>query len=320
MPTDAQLAPAVAALAAEITVTREDREVRTGWRDDEHTGSPQEATAHLGSRIYKYAHTRMTADQELTPRTLHDPEFDAGFRLAAGERTVAADVQLLEERGDEVIVLLDKIRVRAPAEAIEQVGGRTVLQVDWARPLLSPGFFFLTSSTTPMTRQGGALLRLYAHLADPAAGPELLALAAARLEAARVPWQAKAGSNLDMYPRTDALVVYLPRASWAAARPLAEELSGTGACVPGGSVFTHALTDSVSAAFEPADVRPGREGLSFGQHRAQILAEALVSHVVAEDEQSLEGRIAAAFQSASIDPLNPARNLSSPVNPVVPAY
>uniref|UniRef100_A0AAU2VRG5 Uncharacterized protein n=1 Tax=Streptomyces sp. NBC_00008 TaxID=2903610 RepID=A0AAU2VRG5_9ACTN len=50
-----------------------------------------------------------------------------------------------------------------------------------------------------------------------------------------------------------------------------------------------------------------------------MLAEALVAHAAAPDGQSLTGRIVAMFNDASIDPLSPARNLNSPITPVIPA-
>lgn len=53
-------------------------------------------------------------------------------------------------------------------------------------------------------------------------------------------------------------------------------------------------------------------GLSFGEHRSTALAQGLVKHAVRTDEVDLRSSLAEAFLDGGIDPLNPARNFSSP--------
>lgn len=320
MPVDAQVAPAVAQLAEEITVMRDGGGVRAEWGGRTTSGASPNVAAELGAWLYTIAHSRARAGGHVMPRTLQDPEIEERFREALGMRTVRQPVELIEERDGMVVIALDQVRIAAPRSAVDRDGEGTHLHVDWARPALSPGFYLLTSVANPMPARPGALIRLYAHLASPGPAPGLLARVADHLESLRVAWQAKAASNRHLYPRTDALVVYLPRSSWKAARGLAVELARSDALAEGTSVFAHPLSPSVGAAFEPADPRPGRDGLSFGEHRAQILAEAVIHHAMREDEQTLVGHVVTAFNNASIDPLNPARNLSSPVNPVIPSH
>ncbi|MBP0458693.1 T3SS effector HopA1 family protein [Streptomyces montanisoli] len=323
---DAQLAPAVAELAAEVTVTATDEDEVTASFQGEHlAGSAQKVASDLGALLYKCAHARLDHGKSLTPRTFSDPGFDRLFHEAVGERDTRREVRVAREDGEHAVVVLDGVRVTVPRDSLDREGqegqedGETFLRLSWARPALSPGFFFLTSCAAPMPRRTGGLMRLYAHVADPGHAPGLLAKVAGHLEDRGLPWQAKASSNRGLYPRTDAVVVYLPRVSWVAARDLAALLESGGDLAKGTSAFTHPLTASVGAAFEPSDKRPGRESLSFGQHRCGVLAEALVTHAAADDGQSLTGRIVAMCNDASIDPLNPARNLSSPVTPVIPA-
>lgn len=318
---DAQLAPAIAELADQVTVTMtDDEQVGAVWQEESLTGSSQEVAAELGALLYKSAHARLDRHKDLTPRTLSDPEFDRLFHETVGDRTTRREVTVVQEDAEHTVVVLDTIRLAVPPDSLTHDGGKTYLRLSWARPSLSPGFFFLTSCATPMPTRTGGVLRVYAHVADPDHGPALLAQAAGHLEDRRLPWQAKASSSRDLYPRTDAVVVYLPRVSWNAARDLARLLESGGNLAEGTSAFTQPLTPSVGAAFEPADRRLGRDGLSFGQHRCRVLAEALVAHASAVDGQSLTGRVVAMFNDASIDPLNPARNLSSPVTSVIPAH
>lgn len=133
-------------------------------------------------------------------------------------------MNVVEEGREATIVALDNVRITVPPESLSHGGGKTYLRLSWARPSLSPGFFFLTSCETPMPRRTGGLLRLYAHVAEPDHAPALLAQTATYLEGRRLPWQAKASSSRELYPRTDAVVVYLPRVSWNAARELAQVL------------------------------------------------------------------------------------------------
>ncbi|MGN5381188.1 T3SS effector HopA1 family protein [Streptomyces lasalocidi] len=301
-----------------VTAT-DDGDISAVWQEDNLTGSSQKVASELGALLYKFAHARLDHRKNLTPRTLSDPEFDRAFHTAVGDKTTRREVSVAQEGGEHSVVILDAIRIAVPPDSLTHDGGKTYLRLSWARPALSPGFFFLTSCATPMPTRTGGVLRVYAHVADPDHGPTLLARAATYLEDRGLPWQAKASSSRDLYPRTDAVVVYLPRVSWNAARELAQLLESSENLAEGTSAFTQPLTGSVGAAFEPADKRPGREGLSFGQHRCRVLAEALVTQATATDGQSLPGRIVAMFNDASIDPLNPARNLSSPVTPIIPA-
>jgi len=84
----------------------------------------------------------------------------------------------------------------------------------------------------------------------------------------------------------DALVVYLDADGWRALPELAEAAAdgpGVGGDV---SAFCRRLRPGVAVAWEPEDDRPAMRGLSFGQHRAGVLA------------QDAEGRSPAALRAA----------------------
>ena len=70
----------------------------------------------------------------------------------------------------------------------------------------------------------------------------------------------------------------------------------------------HALGEGFAAfqqAWNPADPRTGYRGMSFGEHRARVTADALVRAI----------GLSECFEAASIDPAAPARNGDSPALP-----
>ncbi|MFD7552808.1 T3SS effector HopA1 family protein [Streptomyces sp. NPDC059578] len=75
------------------------------------------------------------------------------------------------------------------------------------------------------------------------------------------------------------------------------------------SVFARRLAPGVTVAGESDDSRPQTRGLSFGQHRAIVLTQALVR---AGPQPLSPARAADALREARIDPLAPYRNTGSP--------
>lgn len=317
-----QLAPKVVALIDTV-------EIADGALKAEHAGEVFEAETpagmarQLGNAFYETMHSGRDKLPDLKQRSLRERAFDALLHDATGGRTTVVEVQVLEAADtDETIVAVDGLRLRVPNEFLEAGTGTAArMTLPCARPGLSPGFFLATSGNVPF-RHTGALLRMYGRLEDPDAAPEVWRALVAFLEDARIPWQAKISSNRSIYPRNDAVVVYLPRPGWRAARACAQALQGTELLAAGTSPFTRALTASVSCAFEPTDTRGSRRGVSFGQHRAQVFAEALVRHAAmpATDREPVTDTLYAAFVDADIDPAEPARNLSSPVVDVLSPF
>lgn len=303
----------VAALVGAVSITEGGLRAETAGEVFE-GDNPSAVARKLGAALYQTLHTGRDKPLAVKLRRFRDPTFDAALDEAMGHRSTTVSARQVGGGGEHAIVEIDGLRVRVPAESIVgRSDDRTTVMLPCARPGLSPGFFLATSGKVPFDGSG-PLLRLYGRLDDPDAAPSVWAALVGFLEDAAIGWQAKISSTRSLYPRNDAVVIYLPRSAWRAARPCAETLQGTGLLGEGSSPFTHPVTPSVGCAFEPNDRRPSRQGMSFGQHRTQVFAEALLTHATQPDEQEpVTDSIYAAFVDAGIDPRQPARNLSSPV-------
>ncbi|WP_431954628.1 T3SS effector HopA1 family protein [Actinacidiphila sp. bgisy167] len=319
MPTTLNLAARVAGLLDEVKVFDGGHRAETGGEVYE-SSSPQALISQLASVLYQTLHTGRSTPLEATPRTWRDAAFDARLSQVLEGRTLTREATVVGSGAEHTTVILDGLRVSVPSSSLCE-GGQTTAQVlvPAARPGLSPGFFLAGSQAPTGT---GPSLRLYAHLTDPEAAVPVWRETVGFLDRARTPWRAKISSSPLLYPRTDALVIYLPRPGWKRARACAEHLQSTGLLASGTSPFARPLTESVACAFEPNDQRPARRGMSFGQHRTHVLAEALVRHATLPpgSTESLEECLVAAFIDADIDPAEPARNLSSPLVDVLPTF
>jgi hypothetical protein len=188
------------------------------------------------------------------------------------------------------------------------------------RPSLSPGFF-LVDGSRPLTHQG-AILRVYLHVETPGAALDAWGRTLRCLEESGVPFRAKAASSAHALPRRDGVVVYLGSGDQHVLPGLVEALEGAvlGADV---SPFTRPLAPGVAVAWEPDDSRPGMRNTSFGEHRSRALAAGLIryttEHGTAPDgphpHPNRSKVVRQALLEAGIDPLDPARNLSSPPFP-----
>ncbi|POX38805.1 hypothetical protein C3486_21230 [Streptomyces sp. Ru73] len=308
------LSDRIAALTDLVTVYDGGLKAETAGEVHE-ADSPQSLARTLGSVLYDTLHSGRDEPLGMKPRSLRTPALDAALHAATGPRTTTVVGAFVADGDGHTVVHLDGVRVRVPSEAVaERTGDQVTVVMPCARPGLSAGFF-LADSTVPQPARRGPLLRVYAHLDTPEVAPGVWGRLVDFLEEAGVPWRAKIASAPAVYPRKDALVVYLPRPAWQVARPCAEMLQDTGLLADGTSPFTRPITASVSCAFEPDDPGTTRRGLSFGQHRAQVFAEALVRHAASltDEHEVLADTIATAFMDAGIDPSEPARNLSSPV-------
>jgi hypothetical protein len=271
----------------------------------------------LGALLYQTVHNGRDKPLQEAMRSFRDLTHEAALLARTPDRHREVPGRLVTE-GTETVVDLDGVRVRVPASDVTPgEPGQVAVRVPCARPGLSPGFLYLYPSNG--SRLGGPVLRLYAHLTGPESAPEVWAQAVDLLERLDAGWHAKVLSNRALYPRYDGLVVYLNRDGWRHAPRLAETLEATGLLGAGQSPFTRPLTSGVSCAFEPTDKRPMHAGTSFGQHRATILAQALVAHATLPDPeaQPVEELIYTAFLDADIDPEEPARNLGSPATAVL---
>ncbi|RSN30046.1 hypothetical protein DMC61_17555 [Amycolatopsis sp. WAC 04169] len=263
-------------------------------------GGRAELRAKLATALYDTLHVGTALEASVSP----------GFRdrLAA-----AVPHELTRARGrvcslatpDEVVIEIDGVRVRVPSSAVESpvAGAVTGVGINCARPNLAPGFFLVDGPPGHGLESGDHVLRIYLHLVEQGMATAAWHSALLLLGRLGVPYRAKVSLYL---PRRDALVLYLGRHAWPAAPGIVQELSslrGLGAAV---SAYAHRIADGVAVAWDPADSRPGHGGLSFGEHRSRIIADALLAPGTREDE------LARFLAEGNIDATGVFRNTTSP--------
>lgn len=305
------LSPAVRKVAQEIRVAA-DR--LTAWIGDQEivSDTPREMRRLLANGIYGVFHSGQSDVH--VPAQLRDRRLEEKFAEAVPHRNITVPARVLSEPvkgADGTVCRLvgrEGVRFWAPQSAIrtaDPTPGDTVdLVLRSVRPGLSPGFFLVDGSRQ---RAGGAgILRVYLHVREAQLAIAVWRETLSYLEREGVAYRAKVLSAAQFYPRRDAVVVYLSGDQQHIAGELARHIGHLPGIEPGASPFTEQLCPGVATAWEPTDTHPGRQGLSFGQHRASVLAAALVEAATAPD--STEHIIVRHFTEASIDPANPARN------------
>ncbi|MEU4682902.1 T3SS effector HopA1 family protein [Streptomyces xinghaiensis] len=298
----------------------------------------------LARVLYEVLHTGRGVRDEAPPKSLRAPAYEARLADATPHReTVVPGTDTgRRARGGGRLVEIDGLRVAVPDAVRLRAGGsahapegaaagpggagsapegradrRAVrIALPAARPALSPGFFLVDSGAG---RVGpGGLLRVYLRVADAEAAPALWNAVLTLLEERSAVYRAKIISNPVSLPRNDGMVVYLDPSSWGEAPRIAEAAVAAGVPEAVRPAFAHPLAPGVTAAWEPEDGRPGMTGLSFGEHRAHVLARCCVEAALDGRERPGEEELAAACAEANIDPADPARNLTSRPWPWLP--
>ncbi|MEU3575778.1 T3SS effector HopA1 family protein [Streptomyces globisporus] len=315
----AGLAPRLAAALDLVDVRADGLEARVAGRTLT-ADSPRDLRGRLTNALYEEFHAGNGAhrrDADAAPRrTLRDSALERRLAAAVPHPTTPVTGRLLEVgEGGELVVRLPEITARIAADRLigpaAPVPGELVqVALEAARPALSPGFFYVMGSR-PLPVPAGPVRRLFLHARDAAAAVGLWAVALAALEDVGARYHAKVLSDEDDYPRRDSVVVYLHGDHAPAERAVAaavRDLPGLGGDT---SLFTARLAPGVAAAWDPRDPRPGRDGMSFGQHRSFALATALVDHAQgAGPGDGLADHVVRAFRAAGIDPEHPENNLA----------
>ncbi|MDF6019122.1 T3SS effector HopA1 family protein [Streptomyces sp. JH34] len=285
--------------------------------------SPREMRRLLAEALYDILHAGQFVEKGALSFRLRDEAFEKVLGTAAPHEwsTARARVQLPPDGGrpGRVLVERDGVRVWVEAGSIREGGPLTAgqvvtLDVPARRPALSPGFF-VVDGTVPRSPQR-ELLRVYIHITRWQDAAAVWRKALGHLEGNGIAYRSKILSAKALYPRRDALVVYLGQESWHQVSALAEALRGVDGLGQETSVFSEPVAPGVAVAWEPEDDRPGMSGLSFGQHRATALAHALLDSAV--DGVPEERAVVSRFTEAGIDPARPARNTASPDFPTAP--
>lgn len=237
------------------------------------------------------------------PRTYRDPWLEERLGAATPHDTTMATARL---DGDG-LVLVDGVRVRVPEPDV--VGTR--VRMPARRPGLSPGFFLVDGSRGHSARR--PLLRVYVHVRTPEEAVRTWGEVLRALEREGVPYRAKVTSSRRLFPRRDGLVVYLGEDAWHAASVVADAVPRPTASHPAAptSSFARELAPGIAVAWEPEDTRPGMRGMSFGQHRAAAVADALLEHADGSG-RALDDCLREQLAAANIDHEALYRNADSP--------
>ncbi|MFF3307934.1 T3SS effector HopA1 family protein [Streptomyces sp. NPDC002952] len=298
--------------------------------------SPRALTGQLATALYGVAHVGRPATESATARNLSEArDLEAGLARGVPHEHTRYRGSVLDDRGDGGLVVgLSGIRVRVPRERISGPQERVVratpaegrgaheeeadVLVAAIRPSLSPGFF-LVDGSRPLTHQD-AILRVYLHVETPGAALDAWGRTLRHLEESGVPFRAKAASSAHALPRRDGVVVYLGSGDQHVLPGLVKALEGA-VLGADASPFTRPLAPGVAVAWEPDDSRPGMRNTSFGEHRSRALAAGLIRYTTERDtapdgpHPNRSKVVRQALLEAGIDPLDPARNVSSPPFP-----
>lgn len=154
------------------------------------------------------------------------------------------------------------------AHAPVQPGDRVQVRVPSDYRQLVPGFYMATGDADDA--DDSPIVRIYWNISARGALP-LMGHLTQELNRAHIPFRFKAPLDPRDFGRSDAAVLYLPRAQFDAAMPLLARI--TAAVRPlmreETSLFSRRCEPGVALAEDPGD------GSSFGQHRARLLADAL---------------------------------------------
>ncbi|MGK4582159.1 T3SS effector HopA1 family protein [Kitasatospora sp. HPMI-4] len=311
------MSPALLEALQAVRVAPDGLSATVGDREVE-ADNPREMRRLLSEALYQVLHAGQPDGKSALPLRIREPEFERQLDQAVPHRETVVPVKVCSppepdgKNGRRLLVLRDAIRVWVPETALRGAadaapGDVVDIAVPSRRPALSPGFFLVDGSR--YRRLGNETLRCYVHLTDPEKAIAIWARVLEYLEGAGVVYRAKVLSARELYPRRDSLVVYLDPEFSAAAMGVADAVRGLAGVGAETSAFTERLAEGVATAWEPTDSGPGMRGLSFGQHRATVLADALLTN--RPQDAQLERTIAEKFTAAGIDPAAPARNTNS---------
>ncbi|MFG2287105.1 T3SS effector HopA1 family protein [Streptomyces sp. NPDC048595] len=274
--------------------------------------SPRELRHLLADALYHELHAGLSLGENPLPFRLRDATFEEELGQAVPHQETTLHGRVRAVGDDAHVIELSGVRVRVPADQIRSdgpvtLGGAVKVANTSLRPALSPGFFVVEGA---QARTSTDVLRVYVHITEWTAAAKIWHTALSYLEAHKVTYRAKVVSSKLLYPRRDALVVYLHKPDRHAAGGLADavgDLPGVGTQT---SVFARRLRPGVATAWEPRDPLSGTDRLSFGQHRASVLAKALVEAAGAAELSA--GVLRGFLLEANIDPVDPSRNADAP--------
>lgn len=206
------------------------------------------------------------------------------------------------------VVDLAGVKVLFPApDVVRSPAGEVVgVRVPSWRNRTTPGFLLALGSRGFVDPRRAARLYIACDAAPEAL--EIWPYVLRALAASGLSHHVKALSSTLAYPRSDAMVIYVSASdavsATASVAPVLRSLSRPKSSP---SVFTRLVTDRLALAEEPNDPRPSYHGLSFGQHRSRVLADALLRSSL--EGKSLRAAWAVEARAAHINPHEPGYGL-----------
>ncbi|MWV32044.1 T3SS effector HopA1 family protein [Rathayibacter iranicus] len=177
--------------------------------------------------------------------------------------------------GTGALVQLNGLRISLDARRVRTIHGRAELRLPRLRPFVSPGYIYYANPAIADLR---AFWRVYVsveRIGDALNFWSRGLRAAKRLVGDR--FHAKIASMPILYPRRDAIVFYLEDLDEDAVAAFGRVLSGDRAPV---SRFTRHIAPGVGIAHEPNAAQAAGSPVSFGQHRASVLAQLLSDEIL----------------------------------------
>ncbi|MFF1708240.1 T3SS effector HopA1 family protein [Streptomyces sp. NPDC058252] len=274
----------------------------------------REFRGKLSAALYDTLHAGRDSQRQ-QPRWIRDPAFEEKLAAATPHQyTIGTGRYAGRLDNGKILADLPTIRVKLTPDSVEgpahrEIGDLLTLRLPASRPALSPGFYLADSPNGPPP--AGPLLRLYVHLTDPDEAVAAWRTCLLTLATHGARYRAKISSASWLYPRMDALVVYLGQDAWTAVGELVDALAALTGKGTATSILASRLAPGISYAWEPADARAGKSGMSFGQHRSAALTDGLLT-AAADPGTTREAAVWQALHDANIDAGAPERNLDSP--------
>jgi hypothetical protein len=264
----------------------------------------------LSAYIYSKFHSRSNGSASEKKWSTYDPQVEAQIAQVTPRRTGYKRVKLLETvtNPDGVFGHYFGLRTFFPEERCVAIGSTTALvKIQTVLPAISIGFFHYTGLAGPGNSED--LLRIYYASEEPAAAIQAWMKLISFADGAMIPFRAKILSRSSEYPRSDAIVIYLPPESWDRTNEICQIL-GAECSSDLTSAFTVSLQEGVGVSWEPYVESAKVQRKSFGEHRSSAVAKGYLDALLYEVD--LDSAVRSNLISANIDPLQIYRNLNSP--------
>lgn len=328
MSTTTTLLPAdLLAALEDVVVSDGGRSVTVGEGDPIEGASAAAVRSAFAGKLYEVLHTGPRSDTEDgIPRSWRDSRLEQRLEEATPHSTVVRTVPLgllPHPTGSHLVAVVDGVRFAVDRDLLvddlpADVRDGTVtewtgqVRLPAVRPGLSPGFFLVDGSVG--RPHGEPVLRVYLHVRSETSAPQVWRTVLTALEYEGAAYRAKIGSHAALYPRRDAMVIYLGQSSWHLVDLLlrvAASLDGIGDET---SLLARRVGPGVGVAFEPDDRRTGWTNLSFGEHRCHAIVDGILAQAGAEPVRGSDvpGAVAESLTEAGVVPGEPWRNAGSP--------